>query len=265
LIVVIIVVFLVRSDEEPKPAESTPYSRKRHALRPLLFTTPSAWSAVLTKNTWETSPPSWPSIHQSATPGLSSKLDSILSLIRSNYILPWYSRLSPSPGFPNAVELLIRHVIGELVERAEQVDWSKLMVSRITPLVKDHLQHYRSVEHLASSSSGPSPNPVLALPLPKNAHPALSRQDVDASATLINIEMHLRGWLEKVTRATLPDTDKSEVVMALMREILLCTVLLPVVDMLSESDFWNRQIDEKGGNYLHEQWVGFRLQRIVLG
>jgi hypothetical protein len=31
--------------------------------------------------------------------------------------------------------------------------------------------------------------------------------------------------------------------------------LMPVFDMLCDSDFWNRQIDERGGRYLHEQYV----------
>jgi hypothetical protein len=28
-----------------------------------------------------------------------------------------------------------------------------------------------------------------------------------------------------------------------------------VFNMLCDSDFWNRQIDEQGGKYLHQRWV----------
>jgi hypothetical protein len=43
----------------------------------------------------------------------------------------------------------------------------------------------------------------------------------------------------------------------MVREVILGTVMMPVFDMLCDSDFWNRQIDEKGGQYLHEQYVSW--------
>lgn len=247
----------VRLDRAPLhgPSSST---RQRHALRPLTFTSPSAWSAVLTRQSWETSPSSTlnPSIHRSTTPKLNARLDSIFSLVKKTLVLPWYSRTSPSPAFPDAVEVLVRRIMADLTTRAENVDWSVLIVSRILPLVKDHLHHYRSVEHLTSSSSAPSSNPALPLPLPAKPHSALSHQaHVSAGTTSPSVEEHLREWLKRILEGAMPEADRSEVVKTLAREVVLGSAMLPTFEMMCDSDFWNRQIDEKGGRYLHEQYV----------
>lgn len=241
----------VRLDRAPLhgPSSST---RQRHALRPLTFTSPSAWSAVLTRQSWETSPSSTlnPSIHRSTTPKLNARLDSIFSLVKKTLVLPWYSRTSPSPAFPDAVEVLVRRIMADLTTRAENVDWSVLIVSRILPLVKDHLHHYRSVEHLTSSSSAPSSNPALPLPLPAKPHSALSHQaHVSAGTTSPSVEEHLREWLKRILEGAMPEADRSEVVKTLAREVVLGSAMLPTFEMMCDSDFWNRQIDEKGGRF----------------
>jgi sorting nexin-25 len=61
--------------------------------------------------------------------------------------------------------------------------------------------------------------------------------------------------LERALESALPENDRSEVVKTMVREVMLGAVMMPVFDMLCDSDFWNRQIDEKGGQYLHEQYV----------
>ncbi|WVQ97384.1 hypothetical protein IAU59_004496 [Kwoniella sp. CBS 9459] len=235
------------------PAHITPSARIKHALRPLRFTTPAAWSAALTRQSWEDTPAPFAAVHRSAPYELNIRLDGFLSSIKRHFILPWYERISPSPAFPHAVERLIRHVLSDVSGRAETIDWSSIMVSRILPLVTDHLQHYRSIEHLSSSSTGPIPNPALPLPLPRKAHPALSAQPHTSSGVSPSIEAHFRQTLERILGRCIPEKDQSEVVTTLVRELVLGAILLPVFDMLCEADFWNRQIDEKGGRYLHEQ------------
>ncbi|KAK8866014.1 hypothetical protein IAR55_001165 [Kwoniella newhampshirensis] len=237
-------------------ASPDPATRQRHALRRLRFTTPAAWSAVLTRQSWEDHPSAFSPIHPSASPQLNSRLDAVLRLVKVHFILPWYERISPSPAFPYAVEGIIRHAMRDMARRAEAVDWPTVMVSKVLPLVKDHLQHYRSIEHLSSTSTaGSLPNPALPLPLPIKAHPALSDQShvPSGGAISLSVEAHLRESLARILGDILPEKDQSEVVCIVVREIVLGSALLPVFDMLCESDFWNRQIDERGGRYLYEQ------------
>jgi sorting nexin-25 len=233
-------------------------SRRRRALKPLAFTTPSAWSAVLTRSQWEDdpSPGSIPRVFRAAPPHLAARIDAIFGLVKGSFIIPWYSRISPSSAFPNAVEVLVRQTVANIISQGGEVDWSALMVSKVVPILKTHLQHFRSVEHLSSSSPTPSPNPALPLPLPARAHPALSSQShLGAGSSSPAIEAHLRGLLERALESALPENDRSEVVKTMVREVMLGAVMMPVFDMLCDSDFWNRQIDEKGGQYLHEQYV----------
>ncbi|WVQ85251.1 hypothetical protein IAT38_007416 [Cryptococcus sp. DSM 104549] len=234
-----------RSSGPPSPA-----ARQRHALRPLRFTTPAAWSAVLTRSSYELAPPPFSPIHPSISAQLGTRLDGLLQLIIRHFVLPWYARISPSPAFPHAVEGLVRQAVGEMTRRSEGVDWPGVMVSKVLPLVKDHLQHYRSVEHLSSTSPT---HPALPLPLPDTSHPALSDQSHASSGTSPSIEAHLRATLKRVLGLIIPEKDQSEVVNTIVREVLLGAVVTPMFDMMCESDFWNRQIDERGGRYLHEQ------------
>jgi sorting nexin-25 len=243
----LVITALIESDADPPP-------RHRPYLRPLTFTTPSAWSAILTRQAWEEHPTTSrdPALLSSAPGAVKSALDRLLALIRIHFILPWYSRISPSPAFPNSTDTLVRLVIANVVKQGYKVDWSSLLVSRIVPIVKDHLHHYRTVEHLASSSS--TPRTALALPLPAKPHPALSVQShTSSSGTPPLVEAHLREQIDKLLKQMLPEADRSEVVSLLIREILLGAVLLPVYDLLCDPDFWNRQIDDRGGRYLHEQ------------
>lgn len=250
-----ILYLLLRSERHQSPS----YTR-RYGLPTLAFTTSSAWSAVLTKTQWEGSSSSGRASCLSGSERLNSRLDSVLRLIRISFILPWYNRISPSTSFPNAIDDLIYQALRELVSRFDQADWSHILVSKIVPTITDHLRHYRSIEHL--SSTDVSPDAALPLPLPANSHPALMQQaQVSAKTPLAPVEAHFRSVLERVAHGMLPEKDRSEVVTTVIREVLLGSVLLPVFEILCDSDFWNRQLDEKGGRYLHEQCVSVHRHR----
>ncbi|KAL7424773.1 tRNA (guanine-N(7)-)-methyltransferase (tRNA(m7G46)-methyltransferase) [Cryptotrichosporon argae] len=206
----------------------------RHALRPL--------SIELSELATPPQPPPRPSTK------LEWRLAEVLRLVRESFILSWYARISPSPAFPNAIERIIRHALCELAARADAVDWPTLLVSRVVPLVTAHLQHYRAVEHLSTAPTGAD----LPLPLPARPHAALSASTVTAASALA-VEAHFRKTLDRAVPALIPDDERTDVASILVREIVLGAALVPTFDMLCDSDFWNRQIDEKGGRYLHEQ------------
>lgn len=230
--------------------------RQRHALRRFTFTTSSAWSAVLTRQHWEDSPsPTWRNpVRQLTARPTTVRLDVLFDLIKAHFIVPWYARISPSRAFPDAVEVLIRQSLSRTVQRGEQVDWPNVLISRMVPLLTEHLNHYRTIEHLSSTSAASKPHTSLPLPLPQKPHPALvNSAHGNALASSPTVEAHLRGLVKRMLDHILPDHEKTEVVGTIATEVVLGTVLLPVFDMLSDGDFWNRQIDERGGRYLHEQ------------
>ncbi|WVR05972.1 hypothetical protein IAU60_003000 [Kwoniella sp. DSM 27419] len=253
-IVILSVIFsAIRRERDGSSSPALPTSRIKHALRPLRFTTAAAWSATLTRQSWEDRPFPFAPLHTSTTLELNERINGFLLLVRRHFILPWYSRISPSPAFPHAAEALIRQVLSDLVSRADDVDWPNVLVARIIPLVRDHLQHYRSVEHLSSISAAPSASAALPLPLPLKAHSALSSQPHVMAGTSPSIESHLRQILARTLQQGMPEKSQSAIVLELIREILLGSALLPLFEMLCDADFWNRQIDDKGGRYLLEQ------------
>jgi sorting nexin-25 len=141
--------------------------RQSQALRRFNFTTSSAWSAVLTRQTWEESPsPTWRiPVRHLQTKSAIARLDAIFDLIKANFISPWYARISPSHAFPDAIEALIRQCLSGAIHQGEQVDWPDVLISRITPLLTAHLQHYRTIEHLSLTLA--TPHNSLPLPLPR--------------------------------------------------------------------------------------------------
>jgi sorting nexin-25 len=238
--------------QETRPDKPTIAARQRHALRRFNFTTSSAWSAVLTKKTWEESPSStWRiPVRHLGTRAPATRLDLMFDLIKANFIVPWYARISPSRAFPDAVEILIRQCLSRTVQQGEQVDWADILISRMTPLLTAHLHHYRTIEHLSSTSPAPH---SLPLPLPRMSHPALANTTHGNQSTTPNIESHLRVLVKRMLDRILPDYENTPVVGVIAVEVVLGTILMPAFEMLSDGDFWNRQIDERGGRYLHEQ------------
>lgn len=229
---------------------------RRRAVRQLSLATPSAWSAMLVRQEWEESPSGSRSRTAPALrplPGrVIAKLESLLGLIRSSFILPWYSRISPSAALPNAVDDLVLRTLANVAQAGEPVDWSRLVMSRVLPIFKDHLQHYRTVEHLVANSAAPSAVDS-PLPLPRNAHPALSDSVLGVESPSPAVESHLRSMVSRLITIALPAEDQSAIVTIIVRELLLGSVLLPIFDMLCDGDFWNRTIEEKGGKYLQER------------
>ncbi|KLT41918.1 hypothetical protein CC85DRAFT_292390 [Cutaneotrichosporon oleaginosum] len=184
-------------------------------------------------------------------PAVATRLDAILGLIRTFYVLPWYTKISPSRAFPDAVEGIIRHALGTAIQQAEAVDWPSLVTARIVPRVTEHLQHFRSVEHLAAAPS--SPEKGLPLPLPTHAHSALTPRNVSPDADVAAIEGHLRGHIQRALSVILPETERTDVVRIMVREIVLGAIAMPIFHMLCDPDFWNRQISEHGAKLLHER------------
>lgn len=243
----------IHTDEAGAP---TAAARQRAAVRPLAFTSPAAWARVQQRARDEAAGVVFAAVHGLDDPTVAARLDAVLGLIRQSFILPWYSRISPSPAFPDSIEATIRFALGEVGRSAEAVDWPTVVVSRILPIVTEHFQHYRSIEHLSSSIAGASTTTSLPLPLPRVSHPALAPLRNSAPETnLPSIEEHFRDHVTRALKVLLPAKEQTEVVNIIVREVVLGAVLMPVFSMLCDSDFWNRQINEQGGRYLREKWV----------
>lgn len=226
--------------------------RQASATRPFVFAVDPQWPWYKDKRKLDNDPePTFPPVHGFEEPKLAARLNTVLGLIRGSFILPWFSKISRAPAFPNKVEGVIRHALGEVSTRVETVDWPNLGVAKVLPLVTDHIAHYKSVEHLAGSIGT---SDALPLPLPKDAHPVFTlHTHTSAETNVPAIEAHLRGHVERIVNAVVPVEEQTVVLKTIVREIVLGAILMPVFNLLSEPDFWNRQINEQGGKYLHQR------------
>ncbi|GHJ88943.1 hypothetical protein NliqN6_5345 [Naganishia liquefaciens] len=203
-----------------------------------------------------------------------------ISHIKTDFVLPWYSRISPSSTFPEALEQSILHFVDAAARRLSSVDAAEVVASRFLPKITKHFDEYRKLEHLLHSSerlgtstaspsrhgSTPSSSINVAAILQanhKHLHPALPATAL--SNPMPSVEAYLRSRVvEPLLKALLREEDaQSPAVFTIAREIITCSILLPLVDMLAEPDFWNQLIDDKLDPYLQERKQVSQLRRAI--
>jgi sorting nexin-25 len=226
----------------------------QQATRPFAFSTPAAWQAVLTRSQWsQNTPQSFPPLCPEA-PMVSAALNDILIMIVRDFVLSWYKELSSSPSFPMAVSTVLHDSLGQLLDRASGIDISALIVKRILPKVTTHIEQFRQSE-VALRGAGLerklTQSEELDLLLASRyaskgvgkLHPAI--ENLSTTFTKQSEEMHLRQLIEKALPHILPEKEsRSKAFKLVVREVVVCAVLQPVMDMVSDPDFWNRAIDQ---------------------
>lgn len=224
------------------------------AARPFAFSTPAAWQAVLTRSQWsQNTPQSFPPLCPDA-PHVSAALNDILILSVRDFVLAWYKDLSSSPSFPIAVSSLLHDSLQKLIDRSTGIDVSTLLVKRVLPKVTAHIEQFRQSEVTlrgAGLERKLTQSEELDLLLASRyvgkgeakLHPAID--NLSTTFTKQTEEAHLRQLLEKALPFILPEKEANSKVMKIVaREIAACSVLYPIMDMVSDPDFWNRAIDQ---------------------
>ena len=224
------------------------------AARPLAFSTPAAWQAVLTRSQWShKAPQSLPPLYPDA-PVVSAAINDILIMIVRDFVLVWYKDISTSPSFPTAVSSTLHSSMDRLLAKFMTLDLPALVVKRILPKVTSHIEQFRQSE-MALRGAGLerklTQSEELDLLLASRyaargggkLHPAV--ENLSSTFTKQSEENHLRELVEKALPFILPEKEaNSRAVRIVVREIASCSVLLPIMEMMSDPDFWNRMIDQ---------------------
>ena len=224
------------------------------AARPFAFSTPAAWQVVVTRAQWSHRIPQSFSPLYPDYPSASAAVNDVLIMIVRDFILTWYKDISSSPSFPTAVSATLHDSLQRLLARASTIDLPVLLVKRILPKVAAHIEQFRQSEvalrgaalerHLTQSEE-------LDLMLAsrygakggEKLHPAID--NLSTTFTKQTEELHLRQLLDRVLPCILPEKEaRSKILKIAVREILACSVLYPLLDMLADPDFWNRAIDQ---------------------
>lgn len=234
----------------PRPKPSL-----RTAAQPFTFSSPAAWEALKTRSQWDqASTQTYPHLYPES-PAISQAVNEIITNILRDFVQVWYKELSSSNAFPNAVGTIIHESLQTLLQRASQIDLSTLVVKHILPHITEHIEHFRQSEvalrgaglerklteseelDILLASRYASSNPRGKL------HPAVA--NLSTAFTKQTEESHIRHLVEKALPLVLPETERhSKALVIVAREIVSCAVLYPVMEMLSDPDFWNRMIDQ---------------------
>lgn len=243
-----------------------------HAARPLAFSTPAAWQAVLTRSNWsQKTPQSLPPLYPDL-PVVSSTLNDIMIFVVRDFVLTWYKDISSSPSFPTAVSSVLHDSIERLLQITATIDLSALLVKRILPKVTAHIEQFRQSEVTlrgAALERRLTQSEELDMLLASRyagkggkLHPAV--ENLSSTFTKQNEEIHLRTIVERMLSHILPEQEShSKALRVIVREILVCAVLYPIMDMVSDPDFWNRMIERVAGAAIHQQKLISQVRNVL--
>ena len=224
-----------------------------HAARPLAFSTPAAWQAVLTRSHWSHKTPQSLSPLCPSLPVVSSTLNDIMIFVVRDFVLTWYKDISSSPSFPTAVSSILHDSLALFLEKTATLDVSALLVKRVLPKITAHIEQFRQSEVAlrgAALERRLTQSDELDMLLASRyagkggkLHPAV--ENLSSTFTKQNEEIHLRAIAERVLSHILPEREaQSRAQRIIIREILTCALLYPIMDMVTDPDFWNQTIEQ---------------------
>ncbi|KAL4896372.1 PXA domain-containing protein [Aspergillus ambiguus] len=190
---------------------------------------------------------------------VSEGIDELLSLITRDFIASWYQRISPNPVFVNEVDRVVRSAVGNLRDRLLSEDLISLIVSRIFPILTAHIKEFdvaeRSVRgrHLTRNVTE---SEELDLAIAKKyrdgqLHPA-------ATLSFSDQKLVEQEYLRKIAVALLPQLFpatvlNSRIVSVLVKEIVACAVLSPLLSAISDPDTWNQLMEAYGRSAIQDR------------
>jgi sorting nexin-25 len=243
---------LTIENDEPGTSTEPRGRRRRRLVAPLIFTSAAAWSVIQTRSIWEGTSTSNSTTFPSAPPQLNASLSTLFSHIIKHFVLKWYSAISTSPTFPNAVDQTMKESLVNIVDRVDKIDWSDLIVGRVLPLITEHVESFRAAEYALRGQDLQTPlteSDELDLffaaryAVQSKLHPAV---DVTSPQSKSSEEAWLSELMGKLLPLVMPEREvESRAVLIMTREIIACAVMVPIVDLLSDPDFWNRLIEQK--------------------
>lgn len=189
----------------------------------------------------------------------SKAVDGLLDLILRDFVTSWYGNISKRSLFQNEIDRCIRAVLLSITARLTDLDLVELGISRVLPIVTAHLKDFYDAERLVRgkglennvTESDELSTAIAGKYRNGKLHPVSSLQYAD---TATPAKEHLRKLVERIMPAVLPSNMKSSpAVSVLIREIVSCAVLAPVVTTLADPDTWNQMIVNIGGAALQDR------------
>ncbi|KAM3418919.1 hypothetical protein BST61_g4877 [Cercospora zeina] len=247
-------VYVVASTARPRTAWSGVH---RNAPPALTFAQPGVWEeekATLKDRGEYRRPIIFPEAEK-----FSKQVDGLLDVILRDFITSWYGHISKRPLFQNEIDRCIRSVLLSVTARLTDLDLVELAIAQVLPVVTSHMKDFYDAERAVRGKAlenNVTESEELSMAIAGKyrggrLHPvaALSQSNSTASS-----QQHLCRLIEKILPSVLPmNMRSSSAVTVLIREVVACAVIGPIVTMLADPDFWNQQIVSVGGAMLQDR------------
>jgi sorting nexin-25 len=190
---------------------------------------------------------------------VSEAIDELLSHVNRQFVTSWYHNITPNPTFANEIDRVTRVALDNLRDRLLAEDLISLIVSRIFPVLTAHLREFDVAERSVRGKNlnrNVTESEELDLAIANKFREGRLHPAVGLSAS--DQKVVQQEYLRKIATGLLPqlfpeDVLKSRIVSVLLREIIACAVLLPIVNALSDPDTWNQMTAAYGRTALQDR------------
>jgi sorting nexin-25 len=215
--------------------------------RRVAFVAPGKWKAereALTRRNMYMMEPIYP-----ASFVVSDSIDVLIGLVLRDFVKGWYGNISKSPTFVNEVDKALRAAMGELRDRILAVDMVETVVSRMIPIITEHLRASYEAERIVRgrklsrnvTDSEELDVAIAAKYKDGRLHPAASLAYANTKSIQ---QQHLRSIVARLLPIIMPPSmSTSPAVNVLIKELVACAVLSPVMQMLADPDMWNQLME----------------------
>lgn len=206
---------------------------------------------------WTDKPPSVPPSRRE------DAVSTLADLIVRDFVTKWHSILieacddESAAAFPRAVTQLLCDVLHRILTRVVQLDMSTLLMQRMFPTLREHVERFRSAQNSLRGLTVPEEDPTfhdwfLATKYQQGElHPAVG--NTSSLTTKESEHAHLRLLMNRFLHAFTHDmTCLGHVEAALLREILACSLLYPIIDLVTNPDWIHMQIASRAESRMFE-------------
>jgi hypothetical protein len=171
----------------------------------------------------------------------------MLQFVSRDFVKSWYSSISDNPDFLHQIDYALHFAVNELVTRILTVDFTQLILLKLTNLITLHAKEIQNAERLVRASrlnfrdQKEFSKQVQLHYGQGKLHPAVTGSSED---TMEQEHQCLRKRVKGIIPLLLPPKDSTNsLVLVLVREILVTVVLRPLVASFSDPDYWNQTFD----------------------
>ncbi|KAL8736225.1 MAG: hypothetical protein Q9166_000380 [cf. Caloplaca sp. 2 TL-2023] len=227
------------------------------SFKSLAFTRPKTWqqgTAWLSEQALYKREPLYPPSFV-----ISESLDSILDWLLRDLVSSWYHNITGSPSFVNSIDSTIRLALIDIRERILAVDPVEIGVSRIAPIITRHLKDFYEAERVIRGKNlNRNVTESEELDLAIAAKYKDGRLHPAASLAYSDLKIVQQDYIRKIVVRLLPevlpeDIIKSRAVAVLIKEIVSCSVIAPLLQLLSDPDTWNQLLEAYGRTMLQDR------------